>query len=150
MTIRTDSGETITGAIYLMDVAPGLFSANASGMGVAAAVVTTAGADGQQTTALTFEIQNGQIVPKPIRLGDGDVFLSLFGTGIRGAAAGSVRAFVNGIEVAVLSAGDQGQFEGLDQINVGPLPAELAGAGEVEVRVEIDGKISNTVTVTID
>ena len=32
----------------------------------------------------------------------------------------------------------QGQFDGLDQLNLGPLPRSLAGRGEVEVVVTVD------------
>jgi uncharacterized protein (TIGR03437 family) len=43
----------------------------------------------------------------------------------------------------------QGQFDGLDQLNVGPLPRSLAGKGEVDIVVTIDGKQANVVTVAI-
>jgi uncharacterized protein (TIGR03437 family) len=38
---------------------------------------------------------------------------------------------------------------GLDQINLGPLPSSLAGAGQVNIVVTVDGQTANTVTVTI-
>ena len=40
----------------------------------------------------------------------------------------------------------QGQFAGLDQVNIGPLPRTLAGRGEVNLYVTVDGNRSNTVT----
>jgi hypothetical protein len=33
-------------------------------------------------------------------------------------------------------------------VNLGPLPKELAGRGEVDIQLAIDGKPVNTVTVT--
>ena len=72
----------------------------------------------------------------------------LFGGGFRGFAE-SVTATVNGVAVPVLGAVPQGEFVGLDQINIGPLPASLAGSGEVEIVLIADGKVANTVTVAI-
>ena len=43
----------------------------------------------------------------------------------------------------------QGQFVGLDQINIGPLPRSLAGRGEVNILLTADGKPANTVTVNV-
>lgn len=43
----------------------------------------------------------------------------------------------------------QGEFAGLDQVNVGPLPRSLAGAGEVNVIVAATETASNTVTIVI-
>ena len=38
---------------------------------------------------------------------------------------------------------------GLDQFNIGPLSRSLIGRGEVEIVVTIDGKVTNTVVVSI-
>ena len=45
--------------------------------------------------------------------------------------------------------GAQGTFAGEDQINVGPLPATLAGMGKVNIVLTADGQAANTVNVTI-
>ena len=50
--------------------------------------------------------------------------------------------------VPVLAAGAQGQFPGLDQINV-QLPASLNGSGVVNVVFTVAGQAANTVTVSI-
>jgi len=42
----------------------------------------------------------------------------------------------------------QGQFAGLDQANLGPLPRTLAGRGEVNIMFTVSGKTANIVTVT--
>ena len=52
------------------------------------------------------------------------------------------------VDLAVLST-PQGQFVGLDQINIGPLPRSLAGRGEVNVVLTADAKQANPVTVNI-
>jgi uncharacterized protein (TIGR03437 family) len=51
--------------------------------------------------------------------------------------------------VPVSYAGPQGAFAGLDQINLGPLPRGLAGMGEVNIVLKVDGQTANTVTVSI-
>jgi len=50
--------------------------------------------------------------------------------------------------VPVLFDGAQGQYQGLDQINIS-LPASLAATGEASVYVLADGKASNMVTIKI-
>ncbi len=44
--------------------------------------------------------------------------------------------------------GPQGTFTGLDQFNL-LLPRALAGKGKVELTVTANGKVSNTVNLTI-
>ena len=66
--------------------------------------------------------------------------------GVRRAT--TVEATIGGVAAEVLGFAAQPEFAGLDQINL-LLPRELIGRGEVEVRVTVDGKPANTVTVTI-
>ncbi|MEZ5362292.1 MAG: hypothetical protein R2748_08110 [Bryobacterales bacterium] len=40
----------------------------------------------------------------------------------------------------------QGQFDGLDQLNIGLLPLSLAGRGEVDIVVTVDGRQASIVT----
>jgi len=84
----------------------------------------------------------------PISLGAATdiVYVELYGTGIR--AAQKVQAFVAGQPVPVPFAGAQGQYQGLDQINIS-LPRTLAGAGEISVYIVADGMTSNMVTIRI-
>jgi uncharacterized protein (TIGR03437 family) len=60
------------------------------------------------------------------------VYVSLHGTGIRGAA--TVQGFIAGQPANVQYAGAQGQYQRLDQVNVAIL-ASLAGMAEVSVYV---------------
>src|SRR5262249_26837745 len=94
----------------------------------------------------SIEMLNG-----PIDLGPAadQVFLILFGTGIRGRSGlSAVTATVDGERAAVSYAGPQGEFDGLDQVNV-LLPRTLAGRGRVEVALGIDGWDANRVMVNI-
>ncbi len=61
-----------------------------------------------------------------------------------------VLAAIGGSEVPVLFAGPQGEFAGLDQVDVGPLPRSLAGRGEVNVVVTAAETASNAVTIVIE
>lgn len=78
------------------------------------------------------------------------VFLSLFGTGLRGRPAlSSVTARIGGVSVPVTFAGPQGGYVGLDQINLGPVPASLRNRGVVPVEIEIAGKTANVLNVEL-
>lgn len=139
------------GALRLETVAPGIFTANADGKGPPAAVVVRANPDGGQTAGPVFQCgaAPGSCVTVPIDLGaeTDQVFLLLFGTGISGRSAlSAVTARIGGANAEVLYAGAQGAYAGLDQINL-RLPRSLAGRGEVELIVTVDGKVANTVTL---
>jgi uncharacterized protein (TIGR03437 family) len=141
-----------TGTMTIERTAPGLFSANANGRGAAAALLVRARPDGSQTADPIFQCsgQPGGCLARALDLGSetGDAFLILFGTGVRGRTAlEAIRVRIGGVEVPVTFAGGQGQFQGLDQINVGPLPRQLSGAGEVLIDLTVEGKASNAVTV---
>ncbi len=122
-------------------VGPGLFTADGSGSGLAAGYVYVKHADGSVTSALTSA---------PIALAPGDeAVLELYGTGIRGRSpAGVVACMVGGIAAQVVFAGPQGQFPGLDQVNVA-LPPVIAGAGEVTVNLTVDGLAANPISLIV-
>jgi subtilase family serine protease len=93
--------------------------------------------------------REGTVVPLPISLGPSteQVYLEMYGTGIRNAS--SVTASVGGVGVPVLFSGAAPGFAGLDQVNIGPLPRSLAGAGSAGIVVTADTQAANTVNVTI-
>ncbi len=139
------------GSAVIEDVAPGLFTANENGMGVAAAVAIIDLPDGSRAEQLLFDgtAPAGSRAAVPVDLGpEGTrVYLALFGTGM--AAAMGSTATVGGKPVETVGPLRQGQFVGLEQINLGPLPRALAGSGEVEIAVTVDGRPANVVTVSI-
>ncbi len=141
-----------TGTVRIERVAPGLFSANADGRGVAAALGIRARA-GNQSLVPVFQCGTapGSCVAIPIDPGPptDQVVLILFGTGIRGRTAlSAVRVEIGGQRAEVLYADSQGDFVGLDQVNV-LIPRSLAGRGEVPVVLTVDGRTANTVTVNV-
>ena len=152
--ISNADGVISRGVIVIAPVAPGVFTANASGEGVAAGRFLAIAADDTQVSGLTFDCSAGigNCVGIPIDLGgEGDeVFLVLFATGVRGRSdLSAVRATIDGQEIPVLFAGDQGFFLGLDQLNLGPISRDLIGRGEVEIVITVDGVVANVVTVVI-
>ena len=148
VTVTSADGSTVTGPVEIVVVAPGFFTANATGEGVAAASYLRVAANGTRTQDLIFDPNTRASVPIDLGSESDEIFLLLFGTGIRGFTS-QVTATVGGENVPVLSAVAQGQFVGLDQVNVGPLPRSLAGRGEVDIILTADGKQANTVTVNI-
>jgi len=146
VTVTSGSGISSTGVVQVATVAPGLFSARGDGQGSAAAVAVKVAADGSQTWQYTSDCASGACVSVPIDMGNQTVLL-LFGTGIRRhSGLGTVSVKIGGQDGVVQFAGAQGQYVGLDQVNV-LLPPSLRGSGEVPVVLTVGGVAANTVTV---
>lgn len=133
--------------------APAIFTADASGRGLPAAVALRISADGSQKyePVMRFDSVLGSFVAVPIDLGleSDQVFLLLYGTGWRNRSSlSAVSTMMGGQTVETLYAGPQGDFVGLDQINA-RLPRNLIGRGEVDVAVTVDGVTANIVRVSI-
>jgi uncharacterized protein (TIGR03437 family) len=148
----TRSGAAVlTGSITVGSVAPGVYSANANGAGVAAAEAALVSASGVSTPLSVFSCQAGvalSCLSTPLSIGTSTDTLNLYlyGTGIRGA--GTVQAYIAGQPVPLQYAGAEGVYQGLDQVNL-TVPRSLAGIGEVSVYLVADGKVSNVTTVNI-
>jgi uncharacterized protein (TIGR03437 family) len=142
-------------SVVVESVAPGLFSKNESGQGVGAIVGLRIDGSGQRSDVpiFTHDAAGNQYAAVPIDLGaaSDQVYLSLYGTGIRGLSSlAAVTVTIGGVAVPVLSASAQSQYPGLDQVNVGPLPRTLAGKGNSSVVLQVDGRTANAVTVNIE
>ena len=151
LTVGSGDGTVSQGVVLVAPVAPGIYSANANGQGVAAAEVVTGHADQSQTVTLAFTCGSGECQPQPIGFGQaGDtVYLVLYGTGLRHRSSlSAVTVQVGSLALPAAYVGQQGQYPGLDQVNV-QLPASLAGSGVVNVVVKTldTGAASNAVTV---
>ena len=129
--------------------APGLFSANLSGAGVAAAEILRVAPDGTETREPAFarDPETGTYAAVALGLGgdEDQAFLVLCGTGMRRAAASSAQ--IGGEAVSIRAISPQPGSAGVDLVEAGPLPRSLAGRGEVTVTVTADGVRSNEVTV---
>jgi uncharacterized protein (TIGR03437 family) len=141
-----------TGKLQIDATAPGIFTQNADGKGVPAAIVVRIAADGSSSSEPVFSCgaAPGSCEPAPINLRAGDerVYLILFGTGIRHSSSlGSVTLTIAGKSLPVEYAGPQGEYAGLDQVNVF-LPIELAGSGLVDVLLTVDSSPANVVRLS--
>jgi uncharacterized protein (TIGR03437 family) len=149
--VNRTSGTVLTGSLTIASSSPGLYSANGNGAGVALALAESITSSGTVTPLSVFSCQSGVALsclstPIDVATAPGTVYLVLFGTGIRGA--GSLQAYIAGQQLPVEFAGAQGQYQGLDQVNIA-VPKSLAGMGEVSVYLVVDGQKSNMVTVNI-
>ena len=100
------------------------------GSSVAAAVAIRVAAGGAQTNLNVFQCSAAATCSAtPIDLGatTDTTVVVFFGTGLRKAVPANVRATIGGVDAPVLFAGPQGEFVGLDQINV-QLPVVCGGA----------------------
>jgi uncharacterized protein (TIGR03437 family) len=150
VTVHGSTG-TLTASITIAPSAPGLYSANADGAGVAAAnayLVTASNQRVNQAVATCNPPAARSCLAAPLSLGGSSdtLYIELYGTGIRGAA--SVQCFVAGQSVPVLYAGPVAAYVGLDQVNIS-IPKSLAGTGDVRVYVVADGVASNVVGLKI-
>jgi uncharacterized protein (TIGR03437 family) len=136
------------GILNVAKIAPALYTANGQGTGVAAATWLFVAKNGARTSGLVFDPQTKKPVPLIFEPSRGDLYLSLFGTGIRGFR-NYVRAEVGNGLAPILSVGPQGEFEGLDQVNIGPLPKELSIGAEWDIKLTVDDVAANVTTVRI-
>ncbi len=153
ITITSGDGSIATGIVNIASVAPGLFSANSDGRGVAAAVVLRVKANGEQTFEPVAQLDQAtnRFVAAPIDLGPetDQVFLVLFSTGTRfRSSLATSSATIGGANAEVLYVGPAGGFVGLDQSNI-RLSRALIGRGEVAVRLILDGTMSNEVMINV-
>lgn len=128
---------TTASTVTVASVAPGLFAANQNGDGLAAAYILRVKEDGTQSQTA--------VADGPVATAGDSLYLILYGTGLRNAVNKSVS--IGGVQFAPQYAGSQNQFDALDQVNVGPLPASVMTPGLKDVFIEVDGVKSNTVQV---
>ncbi len=149
VSINNSFGSSAT--VPIQAVAPALFSVNSRGVAAATAVAVMIPST-RQFPVPVFQCgdtpDSWQLVPIDPGL-DRPVFLSFYGTGIRGRSSlANVTVTIATMTIAAQYAGPQPQVPGLDQVNV-PLPLGLRAAGEVNVIVTVDGVASNAVKIMV-
>jgi uncharacterized protein (TIGR03437 family) len=146
ITITTPSG-ALSSPVVLNPVAPGLFTADESGSGFAAAYLITNTPNGQLST-LIANCAGGSCTGVPLDVSSGKTALELWGTGIQNRASLSdVTVTIGNQTLAAAYAGPAPGFIGEDQINV-DLPSNLAGSGTANITVTVSGSVSNVVRAT--
>lgn len=151
VTITNAQNTSVSATVLIEKTAPGLFTANASGKDVPAAILLRVKPDGTQIfePIARLDSQQNKFVPLPIDFGaENDLlFLLLFGSGWRGRSSmDKVIARIGDMNIPVQYAGAQGSFIGQDQINL-QLPRILIGRGEVSLSLTVDGQMANLITV---
>ncbi len=154
VTITNTANLVSEGEVNIVAVAPGLFAANANGAGVAAALAVRVKADDTQSyePVAQYDATTNQQIAVALNLGPASeqVFLLLFGTGMRGRSSlANVTVKIGNESAEVFYAGAHCCFVGVDQVNV-KLPRSLSGSGEVEVTLMVDGLPANKVTIKIE
>jgi uncharacterized protein (TIGR03437 family) len=153
LSLTNPPNQPIIAQVLIEPTAPALFTANASGTGLPAALALRIKPDGTLTyeSVAVFDEFQQRFVAAPIDLGaeTEQVFLILYGSGLRNRSAlEAVTIRIGGVILTPTYAGSQGGLVGLDQINV-LLSRNLAGRGNVSVETIVDGQIANTVSITI-
>lgn len=139
------------GTIRVNSTAPAIFTADSSGSGYPAAALLRYRGDQLVAVESVYDYDSvrREFVGRPIDPGPpGDLlFLVLYGTGFRRhGGLGSIGVRIGGVDAQVVYAGAQGDYAGLDQLNV-RVPRELDGRGEVEVRLTLGGLSANPVRI---
>ncbi|MCI0389223.1 MAG: PKD domain-containing protein [Acidobacteria bacterium] len=159
VTVTSGDGTVSIGRVQVAAVAPGLHSANFSGVGVANGELLRIRADGSQSSepVAQFDPAQNRFVGRPIDLGPAtdQVFLILYGTGFRfRSSLSAVSAKIGGEDAQVVHAGPSDATgsglifgPGLDEVRL-RLPRSLIGRGEVNIELTVDGITANIVTVT--
>lgn len=149
ISVTRDSKVVAQALTQIFPFAPGIFTANSDGRGVPAAQALHVKANGEQVSQPVFRCGSapGSCVPEPINIDAAEqVYLMLYATGVRRCTSVTVR--VGDMDARVTAAQEQGQYPGLDQVNV-LLPPQLAGRGDVDVTVQACGVIANVVRINI-
>ena len=163
--VRNSAGELARGQIEVSPISPAFFTATQNGSGVPSGYITRVSAGTSQiTNEQITSFAGGTVTPITIdRRGD-QVFLILFGTGIRYApntntandialagggtllnVAESLEVTIGGRTARVDFAGAQSQYYGLDQVNV-LIPADAVASPTTPVVIKVRDANGNLVT----
>jgi len=151
ITVRRNGADIAQGIANIDTISPGLFTANVSGKGVAAAVILrrSNGVDTFESIAQLNSAGNG-FDPIQIDLGTNtdQVFLIAFGTGFRAAPQTAISATIGGTPSPSVVAVPAPGFAGLDQLNI-MLPRSLIGRKLVDVVFTAAGRDANPVQISV-
>ncbi|MFN7927363.1 MAG: choice-of-anchor V domain-containing protein [Blastocatellia bacterium] len=148
LTIASSLG-TSTGNLTIANVKPGIFTVNQQGTGYAAAQIqrvrsgVTLGFEDVATGSPTAQTA----VPIEWKDANDQLYLVLYTTGVRQRSQlSNVLVTVKGASQQVVYAQAHDTYAGLDQINV-LLDRSLAGSGDTNVVLTVDGVAANTVKI---
>ncbi len=137
--VLADDGTLVaTGSLVIQRVAPQLFVSTPSG--IVAGYAIRVNAAGEQTFEdLVRRQPDGSLVGRPLQpLEEGEQrYLVVFGTGLR-SWINPPTATLAGTAIDVIVAQAQGEFDGLDQVNLGPVPTLSDGANLPQLILQFD------------
>ncbi|MDA1315814.1 MAG: hypothetical protein O2968_21030, partial [Acidobacteria bacterium] len=90
---------------------------------------------------LTFNPADFSLAPIDLGPPGDQVFLVLYCTGLRRPA--NIQVTIAGNPVPLFAFVPAPEFDGLDQVNVGPIPRSFVNAGAVKVQLTVDGVVTN-------
>ena len=151
ITLRRGDGASSSTPIEVKSINPGIFFlTNASDQAVALAQFIRISGGAAGPLELTFNSADFSLVPIDLGPEADQVFIALFGTGIRlVSGVDKVTATIGGQAVPVTAVAGAAGFFGLDQVNIGPIPRSLIGQGPVVIILTVDGVVANAVMVSI-
>jgi uncharacterized protein (TIGR03437 family) len=134
---------TASSEILVTSVSPGIFTLKGNGTGVPLAAVTGVLSDGSTVSLPPYQCSNAGCAAVPMVLpGDlTDLYLVRYGTGIRNYQ--TISATLGSVRAEVVYVGAQGQFPGLDQVNL-HLKGPIGLSGTQSLRLRVDGTDSNS------
>jgi uncharacterized protein (TIGR03437 family) len=136
---------TAQGTAQIDNVAPGIFELG----GIPAAQILRVKSDNTQSIEPVLGLDSaGKPIANPIVFGNpaDTLYFVGYGTGFRNnSGLSSVNVQIGSTPILVPFAGAQGTYPGLDQFNAGPLPISLAGSGEKNLTLTVNGITANTV-----
>ena len=148
--VHRDGVDFADGQFQVSSVSPGLFSAAASGGGLAAGVALRVNlADGTNSVEDVAFFNEARGAYEPVLLNPAvegsELYLQLLGTGIRNASDLSVE--IGGLAVPAGLRAPPVLSPGLDQVDIGPLPVALARRELADITLIADGIPANKVHV---
>ncbi|HLK70264.1 MAG TPA: BACON domain-containing carbohydrate-binding protein [Bryobacteraceae bacterium] len=132
--------------VLITPVSPGIFTLKGDGTGVPLATVTGVLNDGSTVSLPPYQCTGSGCSVVPITVPDGltDFYIVLYGTGVRNGKV--ISATLGSMPLEVVYAGAQGQYQGLDQINL-HLKGPVTLSGTQSLRLQADGVVSNAVSL---
>lgn len=130
--------------VLITNVSPGIFTLTSDGTGVPLAAITGVLGDGSTVSLPPYQCSASgcSVVPIALPTGLTDLYVVLYGTGIRNYK--NISASLGPLPLDVLYAGAQSQYPGLDQVNL-HLKGPMSLRSQQNLQLIVDGTNSNNV-----
>jgi uncharacterized protein (TIGR03437 family) len=151
ISVKPADGPIQTSPVRIENSAPGLFSADGSGVGPAVGSAQNLDGDGRERLSIPlsrYDEARQQFLPAQIRMGSESqrTVVTMQGTGFRFSQDLKVRA--GNVDCEVVSYGESAEDPLLDSVRF-VLPRSLAGRGDLPVSLLADGRAANPVMIHV-